>query len=505
MNLLPKLICVGGSLLAPLAGAADSAALPCLQVDARQVTARVSPLHAGLMTEEINHCYDGGLYAELISNRAFRDEMSPASNLPPQWSVVQDGTAAAVLQVDEKDPLNSALNCSLRFDAIAATKVSRAGIANNGFWGIPVRPATAYHASFYAKIAGDCVGSLAVSIESPDGTTTYARTQVQGQLGDWHRYEADLTTATDLKPTHQARFVISTAEPGRYWFSLVSLFPPTFNHRANGNRVDLMQKLTAMKPAFLRFPGGNYLEGDTLATRFDWKKTLGPLTERPTHPGPWGYRSSEGLGLMEFLLWCEDLRVEPVLGVFAGNSLKGEFAQPGPALRPFVQDALDEIAYLLGDARTTWGARRAKDGHAAPFQLPYVEIGNEDWNPASDYNGRFAQFYDAIKAKYPQLQLIASTAVKSRVPDVLDDHYYRSAQQFFNDVHHYDRFERKGPKIFVGEWATVEGEPTPNLDAALGDAAWMTGMERNSDLVIMQAYAPLRPTSIRAPTSGGPT
>jgi alpha-N-arabinofuranosidase len=166
--------------------------------------------------------------------------------------------------------------------------------------------------------------------------------------------------------------------------------------------------------------------------------------------------------------------------------------QPGKDLQPFVAEALDEIEYVTGSASSKWGAERARDGHAAPFHLTYVEIGNEDNHDGSGtYDGRFAQFYKAIKAKYPDLQLIATTPVKSVTPDVVDDHFYHSASQFFDDVGHYDKTDRQGPKIFVGEWATREGSPTPNFNAALGDAAWMTGMERNSDLILMSCYAPL--------------
>jgi alpha-N-arabinofuranosidase len=166
--------------------------------------------------------------------------------------------------------------------------------------------------------------------------------------------------------------------------------------------------------------------------------------------------------------------------------------EPGLDLEPYVQDALDEIEYVTGGANTKWGGERAKNGHTAPFPLTYVEIGNEDWFDRShSYDGRYAQFYKAIKARYPQLQLIATTPVTSVKPDVVDDHYYRSPTEFFNDTHHYDKTDRNGPKIFVGEWATREGTPTPNMGAALGDAAWMTGMERNSDLIVMASYAPL--------------
>jgi alpha-N-arabinofuranosidase len=197
-------------------------------------------------------------------------------------------------------------------------------------------------------------------------------------------------------------------------------------------------------------------------------------------------------GAAEFLEWCEDLKIQPVLAVYAGYSMKQEHVEPGPDLEPYVQDALDEIEYVTGSGSTKWGAERAKDGHPAPFPLTYVEIGNEDWfDRSNSYDGRFAQFFKAIKQRYPQLQLIATTPVKGVRPDVIDDHYYRTANEFFNDTHHYDKTDRNGPKIFVGEWATREGAPTPNMGAALGDAAWMTGMERNSDLIVMAAYAPL--------------
>jgi alpha-N-arabinofuranosidase len=274
--------------------------------------------------------------------------------------------------------------------------------------------------------------------------------------------------------------------------SIVSLFPPTYKNRANGNRPDLMEMMAGMHPTFLRLPGGNYLEGDQIDERFDWKNTLGPLVDRPTHRSPWDYQSSDGLGLLEFLEWSEDLKVDTVLAVYAGYSLKGDFIAPGPALTPFVDDALDEIEFAAGDTSTKWGAVRAKLGHPAPFSIKYVEIGNEDWfDKSGSYEGRYAQFYKAIKSKYPQLQLIATMPLKKMKPDVLDDHYYRRADEFFAMVNRYDTADRNGPKIFVGEWATREGSPTTNMGAALGDAAWMTSMERNSDLIVMSSYAPL--------------
>jgi alpha-N-arabinofuranosidase len=242
----------------------------------------------------------------------------------------------------------------------------------------------------------------------------------------------------------------------------------------------------------LRLPGGNYLEGDQIDERFDWKNTIGPLVDRPTHRSPWGYQSSDGMGLLEFLEWTEDLKIQTVLAVYAGYSLKGDHIPPGPMLTPFVQDALDEIEFATGDTSTKWGAVRAKLGHPVPFPVKYVEVGNEDeFDRSGSYEGRYAQFYKAIKARYPQLEIIATAPLKRMKPDVLDDHYYKRADEFFADVKHYDNADRSGPKIFVGEWATREGSPTTNMGAALGDAAWMTGMERNSDLIVMASYAPL--------------
>jgi alpha-N-arabinofuranosidase len=274
-----------------------------------------------------------------------------------------------------------------------------------------------------------------------------------------------------------------------------------------------MQMLVDLNPKFLRFPGGNYVEGDTVETRFEWKKTIGPIEQRHGHPCPWGYRSTDGLGLLEFLEWCEGMKAEPVLAVYAGYSLKGAHVNPGADLEPFVQEALEEIEYVIGGTNTKWGAQRAKDGHPAPFKLNYVEIGNEDWfDKSKSYDARFAQFHDAIKAKYPQLKTISTigddqpeaSRVHSRKPDMIDGHYYRSVDTFLQMSPDYaKKYDRSGPEIFVGEWAAYETSfppwnnrsqkepPTPNLKAAIGDGVFMAAMERNSGLIKMQCYAPL--------------
>lgn len=213
-----------------------------------------------------------------------------------------------------------------------------------------------------------------------------------------------------------------------------------------------MQILADLNPKFLRLPGGNYVEGNSLPEYYNWKKTIHDVSIRPGHPGTWRYRSSDGIGIFEFLQWAEDLHIQPVLAVFAGYTLNRQYISAGPELRKYVDDALDEIEYVTGSASTKWGAQRAADGHPAPFTLHFVEVGNEDFfDRSGSYDGRFAQIYDAIKAKYPDLKLIATAKVTSRIPDLIDDHFYRRPADFEKDTHHYDTFSRSGRKIFVGE------------------------------------------------------
>jgi alpha-N-arabinofuranosidase len=488
-SVLGKALCsVSLASLALLPGAFAETAQPVtLDIHVQQVKAKASPMLYGLMTEEINYSYDGGLYAELVRNRTFFSDRHGV----PSWRLIERGQSLAAIALDKTTGPSEALPYSMKLTVEKATESDQVGISNQGYWGIPVRPKTTYKGSFYAKASDAAVGPVRVELVSDDTGAVLAHAEVPALSPEWKQYDFTLVSSAQAASATN-HLVLSAGKPGTIWFSLISLFPPTYHDRANGNRIDLMEMMAAMKPAFLRFPGGNYLEGDHIPERYEWKKTIGPLVDRPTHPSPWRYHSSDGLGLLEFLEWSEDLHMQPVLAVYAGYSMQQEHVDPGPALDPYVADALDEIEYVTGDASTKWGAERVKDGHPAPFPLTYVEIGNEDWfDKSGSYDGRYAQFYKAIKAKYPSLQLIATTPVKGIRPDVIDDHYYRTAPQFFADVHHYDQTDRSGPKIFVGEWATREGTPTPDFGAALGDAAWMTGMERNSDIVVMASYAPL--------------
>ena len=496
-----------------------------MMLHAQQLTLRfdkaeteVSPMLYGLMTEEINYSYEGGLYTQLIPNPSFADMFNPGGGRrgrrpngnAPRYTVRPDrwqlsDTVKVQVRQNRQGGINNANPTSLvvHFDEPGLAFVSE------GYWGFPIRKNTTFKGSLYVKqpaapndgsAAPAPMKSLKIALKSADGNTTYAETKVSGFTGEWKKLDYQLTTSATQADTKDARLFFIADEAGSIELTRVTLFAPSFKNRPNGLRTDLMEMMVEMNPKFLRFPGGNYLEGNNFANRFDWKQTIGNPDERPGHQSPWGYRSTDGLGLLEFLQWAEDIGGEPVVGVFAGYVLNGDHLD-GDYVKPFIQDALDEIEYIIGDAQTTkWGAVRARDGHPAPFPLHYVEIGNEDFfDRSGSYPNRFKMFYEAIKARYPQLQIIStvgfnalkSKAIPNPVVDVIDEHYYRNAFDMYRNAFQYDRYDRTGPKIFCGEWATREGTPTTNMNAALGDAAWMSCMERNSDICIMSCYAPL--------------
>jgi len=403
-------------------GSAMQAQPATLTIQADKPVAKVSPTLYGLMTEEINYSYDGGLYGELVQDRTFQSSRSDTEN----WVPVPQGTAHGLVVRDPATGPSAALPASLKVTVTAADKANAFGLRNRGWWGVPLRANTTYTASVYAK--GDAAAGVRVSLVANNTGKVLASASLPALTGDWKQYSFTLKTGADVPASADNQILVSVEHPGTVWLQLLSVFPPTYKGRVNGNRVDLMELMAAMHPTFLRFPGGNYLEGDHINERFDWKKTIGPLVDRAGHRSPWKYQSSDGMGLLEFLGWCEDLKMQPVLAVYAGYSLQQEHVNPGPELAPYVQDALDEIEYVTGDGSTKWGAERAKDGHPAPFALSYIEVGNEDWfDRSKSYDARYAQFYDAIKAKYPALQLIATTPVKGHTMDVVDDHYYKRA------------------------------------------------------------------------------
>lgn len=473
-------------------------AQPQLVVNTNSAGIKISPSLYGIFFEDINHAADGGLYAELISNRSFEDNASS----PVNWSLVKTGNASGSISLDTLQRLNSAQMFELKIQALTASSKARIGAANAGFWGINVVDKRHYKLSFFARSMGKYKGKVVVSLENNDGTQTYASTAVTSISGQWQKYSCELVASGD---DPKARFVISLDAAGTVWFDVVSLFPPTFKDRENGLRPDLAQMLADLKPKFMRFPGGCFVEGDYLANRFQWKNTIGKIENRPGHSNMWGYRTSDGLGFHEFMQLAEDLDATPLYVVNIGIA-HGDVV-PFQNIDAYIQDALDAIEYANGPVTSKYGAMRAANGHPAPFNIKYIEIGNENNQSegfidirSDHYAERYEAFYKALKAMYPDLIYIGNVAAwgndnptwaTGKTTDMVDEHYYRDPQWFLSNFNKYDIYSRKGPKIYVGEYAVTSGCGTGNLSAALGEAAYMMGMERNSDVVTMCSYAPI--------------
>jgi alpha-L-arabinofuranosidase len=443
---------------------------------------KVSPMLYGLFFEEINRAGDGGIYAEMVQNRSFED-----GDKLPAWTLVKSDGAEGSMALDAAKPLNQPNPHSLRLEATRINAGGRVGAANEGFKGMAVRKNAEYLLSLHARCAGGFKGALTASLESADGKVL-GSAKVEGLTEDWRKFDCVLPPgATDAA----ARLVVALSGPGTVWLDMVSLFPKdTWKARPNGLRPDLAQMLADLRPSFVRFPGGCWVEGDTLATAYRWKDTIGDLAQRRNLWNLWRYFSTNGLGYHEYLQMCEDLGAEPLFVINCGMSHKE--VVPLDKMAEWVQDALDAIEYANGPADSKWGALRAKAGHPAPFNLKYMEIGNENGGKA--YHERYALFHDAIKAKYPEIHLVADEwggTPTNRTIEIVDEHYYNSPEFFIRNADKYDKYDRKGRKVYVGEYAVTNGAGKGNLRAAVGEAAFMTGMERNSDVVVLTSYAPL--------------
>jgi alpha-L-arabinofuranosidase len=441
----------------------------------------ISPTLYGIFFEDINCSADGGIYAEMVRNRNFED-----SDRPDHWSVAVKGHASVELSIDSAHPVSPKNLHSLKVQ-VTNPGSGQAGVANNGFWGIALSKGQTYQLSLFARGGDGFTGPLVASLENGDGVV-YAQKTISSLTPDWKQYRVSLTAkATD--PT--ARLVISTSRAGMFWLDMVSLFPKqTWKNRPNGLRPDLAEMLAGLKPGFVRFPGGCWVEGDVMSLAYRWKQTVGDPSERRTQYNIWQYHATHGIGYHEYLQMCEDLGAEPLFVINCGMSHKE--VVPLDKMPEFVQDALDAIEYANGPASSTWGALRARNGHPAPFNLKYMEIGNE--NGGTAYHERYALFYDAIKAKYPQMHLVAnewSGTPKNRPVEIVDEHYYSTPEFFIANAGKYDSYDRAGRKVYVGEYAVTQGCGQGNLRAAVGEAAFMTGLERNSDVVVMASYAPL--------------
>lgn len=469
----------------------------------------ISPMLYGIFVEDIYRAVDGGLYAEMVQNRSFEDAPAPIA-----WSLDKEEGADASMALDKKHPLNPNNPTSLRLE-VRRTGGARVAVVNQGFKGhkynrkdstealmksfeqaekqarngIFAEAGKTYEFSLRARRDADFRGPLTVSLEDKDGKVL-ASQEIAGLETEWKKF------AGSLIPTEtagDARLVVSTKEPGTVWLDMVSLFPKhTFKGRPNGVRADLGEALAGMHPAFVRFPGGCFVEGALLADAFRWKKTIGDIAERPGNWNLWGYFSSNGMGYHEYLQFCEDLGAEPLFVINAGMAHADEV--PMDQMGEWVQDALDAIEYANGPADSPWGSLRAKAGHPEPFHLKYLQIGNENVGPP--YQERFALMRDAIKARYPEMQILSCEPLNSKNPgprpEMVDEHIYDSAIDLASRSRHFDGYDRSGNRIYMGEYSAVnKGRGWMQQFGALGEAIFMAGMERNSDVVLMSSYAAL--------------
>jgi len=440
---------------------------------------RIPPTLWGIFFEDINLSADGGIYPEQVRNRNFED-----SDKPDHWTTMGGEPAKVELSIDREKPVSAKNPSSLKV-VISDPGSGRAGVAHGGFYGIAVQKGGKYLLSFNARGHGNFTGPLTIGVESSNGLV-YASEKFTRLTPEWKKYTATLS-AKGSDP--EARLVVSAETAGTFGLDMVSLMPKK-TWKGHGLRPDLMEMLVGLKPSFARFPGGCWVEGDTMKQAYRWKQTIGDPSERRTQHNIWAYEATHGVGYHEYLVMCEDLGCEPLFVINCGMSHHENV--PLDKMDEFVQDALDAIEYANGPVTSKWGAVRAQAGHPAPFGLKYVEIGNE--NGGNAYHERWQLFVKAIKARYPEMHLIANVwggFPTNEKPELVDEHYYNNPEFFMENAFKYDKYDRNGPKIYIGEYAVTRGAGLGNLRGAIGEAAFMTGMERNSDIVIMGSYAPL--------------
>ena len=493
-----------------------------IRIDLARRGADIPASMYGIFFEEINHAGDGGLYAELIQNRGFEDSSVPegytvkgdrifpptdrANHLTgarphpdlsfrwnpdpiPAWRFEQLEGSGASAELTREYPLNEASPTALK---VTLPEKGRISLSNCGFWGMNIEKGKGYYLRMNTSNGNRFEGRAILKLVAEDGTELCNRPLAIDPDRTWCEYTGQLT-ATGSDP--HARFVIELEGTGTLLLDYVSLFPETFRNRINGLRNDIAQTLEALHPAFVRWPGGCIVEGIDLSNRIEWKKTIGDPKNRPGIYDTWGYRATMGVGYHEFLQFCEDIGAA---GMFVCNAGIGCQGRVGDACREedldaFIQDALDAIDYALGDGTTEWSRKRVENGHPEPFPLQYVEIGNENWGPI--YEKRYDRFYRAIKAKYPRLTLISTLGLggqhRHERVDMIDPHWYVAPEFFLSSSRLFDQQERGGYAVYVGEYAVNQQVGGGNLLGALAEAAFLSGMERNSDLVKMASYAPL--------------
>ena len=493
--------------LAP--GLPDSAPVR-IRVDTTAPGLEVASTLHGLFFEDINYAADGGLYAELVENRSFEH-----ADHRHGWRDVIRGGAAGSIELRSESPIhvNNPTSVRLTVSGAGSGADRGVGLANDGFDGIPVREGEAYRFSLYARVIEGPSMPLRAVLERADGAvlgTVEFEATATGSATKWQRIDAPLR-ATAADPA--ARLVVLAQGAGTVDLDMISLFPGrTFKGRRNGLRADLAQALADLKPGFLRFPGGCIVEGRDLANAYRWKDTIGDVAERKENYNLWrddrspGYHQTYGLGFFEYFQFCEDIGAEPVPVVNCGMACqaRGGPCVPMEELGQWVQDALDLVEFANGPATSPWGAKRAAMGHPEPFNLKYLGVGNEQWQ--AQYFERYAVFHAALKASYPDLKIISSSGpfvddplwtyawerFRTDTPaDIVDEHYYVSPYWLYQHANRYATYDRRGPKVFVGEFAAHHASRANDLGAALAEAAYMTGLQRHADVVVMASYAPL--------------
>ena len=494
-----------------------------IEIDMASKGADIPESLFGIFFEEINHAGDGGIYAELIQNRGFEDSQIPegysvkgdriyppascrnhlTGNHPhpdmsfrwnpdemPAWSWSQTDGSGASISLTQEYPMTEASPTAVK---ISMPTEGTVALSNTGYWGINVEEGKKYYLRMNTAYGDTFDGKAYIRLVAQDGTMLCDRPLMLDRDKEWCEYTGDLTaTGTD----RQARFEVAFEGRGTILLDYVSLFSmETFRNRPNGLRKDIAETIEAMKPAFVRWPGGCIVEGISLSNRIKWKETIGDTKDRPGIYDTWGYKATMGFGYHEFLQFCEDLGADAMFVCNAGIGCQGRTgdACSESDLEYFIDDALDAIDYALGDGTTEWSRKRVENGHPEPFPLKYVEIGNENWGPV--YEKRYDKFYKAIKAKYPQLTLISTLGLGGQKlhekVDMIDPHWYVAPEFFFSSSRLFDMQERGDYKIYVGEYAVNQNVGGGNLYGALAEAAFLTGIERNSDLVTMASYAPL--------------
>ena len=479
-----------------------------LAVQADKPGADIAKTMFGIFYEDINFAADGGLYPELVKNRSFE---FPDPLMGWYKSAGEGGTFAV-----RTDAAPSERNA--HYVRIEAPGSQPFGIMNFGFRGMGVRQQQAYRFSLLARRAGGPSPS-ALRVELQDGRgTVLGSARVKGFTDGWQRHTAEITPS---RTESRARLALFVEGPGALDVDVVSLFPSdTFKGRQNGLRKDLGELLADLRPGFLRFPGGCIVEGRYLDLAYDWKETIGDPAERDVLVNRWNdefmhrpaadYYQSFGLGFFEYFQLAEDIGAEPLPIINCGMACQFNSGQLAPLdqLDPYIQDALDLIEFANGGESTEWGRRRAAMGHPKPFNLKFVGVGNEQWGP--DYIARYEIFHKALKAKHPEIELVSAAGpfpdgkefdylwkeLRRLNAELVDEHYYRPPSWFLANASRYDGYPRTGPKVFAGEYAAHAGQQSDGpgrsvWEAALSEAAFITGLERNADLVRMASYAPL--------------